>query len=76
MNTNTPAEVLNVTQETLRVLTICLAASANADMARLSELLRLFAEQPVIDPLARAMLLDIAKGVEVIHTGKIPAGAA
>jgi len=57
---------LEVTQQTLRLLMLSLAAASGADMGKLAHLLAAASRQPGILPESSAMLADLAEGAGIV----------
>ncbi len=68
----TAEEAMNTMQRVLRGLVISLAAAQRIDMPMFASLLQAFAANRNLDPTARAMLLDLAQGLDVLGTGLRP----
>ncbi len=64
-------EVLNVTQQVLRIAMVSLAASCKADASVLAQALEGAATQRTLDPMAREMLADLASGITLISAANI-----
>ena len=66
-------EALNVMQQVLRLYTISLIGSATVDISKLAALLQSSAAAPNLEPQARAILNDLATGLDVMtRAGRTP----
>lgn len=59
-------DTLDVVQQVLRGLTVSLALSAKVDLQQCAASLNSFAEDDNLDPMAKVMLNDLARGLELI----------
>jgi len=66
MTTKLDMETLNAMQQVLRGLTVSLAAASRADLGELATLLQAFAAAHPVEPVAKAMLLDLADGMQAL----------
>ena len=60
-------ETLNIVQQVLKGLMLTLAAENKADRGKIGSLLEAYASNEGLDPMARAMILDLASGVIAMH---------
>ena len=60
-------DILNITQQVLRNLTIALAAVNASDLGKLGMSLEAAAANQTLDPMAQQMLADLAAGVTGLH---------
>lgn len=67
MNEETAVDIdtLTVVQQVLKGAFLAIAASANADLVKCASLMHVYGSSgPNLDPRARAMLKDIAEGID------------
>ncbi len=60
------AETLNTVQEVLRHVVIALAGASGCDKAKLAHLLDAGASNEQLEPASRAMLRDLAAGLDIM----------
>lgn len=59
-------DVINITQEVLRVVVISLGALNVQAMPKVAHTLRAGSMDETVSPIAQAMLADIAEGIELV----------
>lgn len=57
---------LNITQQVLRTVTLCVATAAKADLGVLAQLLEESTKNPRLHPQAEQMLADLASGIQLM----------
>lgn len=57
---------LNITQQVLRSVTLCVATAAKADLGVLAQLLEESTKNPKLHPQAEQMLADLASGIQLM----------
>lgn len=59
-------DTLDIVQQVLRGMLVSLAVSQRADMQLCSSSLKAFAEDGNLDPMAKVMLNDLARGMDLL----------
>lgn len=66
--TDEQIEVLNITQQVLKNVLLCLAAANPGQTAALSTMLAAAAANPILEPMSRTMLTELSQGMGVISS--------
>ena len=67
-------ETLRITQQVLKYLTLAIAAAGKIELGPIGEILEGAAAETTLDPMAREMFADLARGLIGLHaaaTGQI-----
>jgi hypothetical protein len=64
-------ETLNVMQQVLKCITVSLAMHHKEDMPKLASAIQAWASTPTLDSHAKAMLFDIAQGLDMLGSAQM-----